>query len=94
MTAPDLIKTDDAVFISTNRHALAVDALNELSVLCGLLRVVVKSDDEDMFAVRGLSIRMDDLINAVHSAVVDDVDQTDVIARRVGIVLPSQEGDA
>lgn len=95
MSAPDLIWTGDNVTLGKERHALVLEALTELGVLCELLRSATrKGSTEEAVAVRGLSIRMGDLIDAVSSAVGDAPDDTADIAHRVGIALPAQEGDA
>lgn len=93
MSAPDLIEAADTVTIGTRRHALVLEALTELGVLCELLRSATrKGSTEEAVAVRGLSIRMGNLIDAVSSAVSDAPDDTSEIAHRVGIALPVQEG--
>lgn len=95
MSTPDLIETGDIVSIGRRRHWLALEALGEARGLCDLLRLATThGSTEEMQIVRGLSIRMGNLIDAVTSAIADSAEQTTVIADSVGIALPSQEGDA
>lgn len=96
MSTPDLIEAGDTVSIGRQRHWLALEALGEARGLCDLLRIATRNGStEEMQIVRGLSIRMGNLLDAVCGAISDAHDDLDDIAQRVGIPLPSQqEGEA
>lgn len=91
----DLIESDDTVSIGRRRQWLALEALGEARGLCDLLRLATThGSTEEMQIVRGLSIRMGNLLDAVCGAIADSAEKTADIAESVGIALPSQEGDA
>lgn len=90
MRAPDLIETDDTFVIGKSRSGLALEVLAELAALCDLLRVATRrGSDDEKFVVRGLSMRMNELVDAVTAAISDVHDKTDDIAARVGIERPA-----
>lgn len=96
MNAHDLIEAGDTVSIGRGRQWLAMEALGEARGLCDLLRLATKNGStEEAQIVRGLSIRMGELLDAVGSAISDPHDDLGDIAERVGIVLDGlQEADA
>lgn len=88
MSTPDLIETDNTVSIGRSRQFLAMEALGEARGLCDLLRLSTRSGStEEMQIVRGLSIRIGTLLDAVSSAISDPADDLGDIAQRVGIEL-------
>lgn len=93
MRAPDLIEADDTFVIGKARQRLARDALYEIWYLCDMLRTATRNTEEGPI-VRGLTSRMNDLVDAVTSAIGDVHAQTGDIASDVRIALASLEADA
>jgi hypothetical protein len=59
--APDAVQPDE-------RRKLALDAFNELDAL---LDLVPQVDAESLFALRGLTMRADDLLSIIYTAGLD-----------------------
>lgn len=88
MSAPDLIETDSGVILGKARQALSLEAVWEIADLCEVLRdAIPPAQDSGGLIVRGLSVRISDLAKAVMSALGDQGDDTESIAKRVKIDL-------
>lgn len=95
MSTPALVETDECFEIGRRRMDFAVDAICEIEALCELLRKVIPPESyPENPIVRGLSGRIESLANAAIAALVDRGDDIVLIARKVCIDLPKQEGDA
>lgn len=95
MSAADLTVSDASVMLGVARHALAMEAAMEVEALCLAMRDALDPACEvDSRALRGFRCRILELSRAAMSALCDEREETRTIARRVGIPLPLQEGEA
>lgn len=77
----DLVINGDKTTLSDTRLMVALEATWEIEKLCRVLRTLVEpSETGDSYAVRGLSLRVQDLSGIIMSALHDEAAPTDDLA--------------
>ena len=82
-TSEDLIDDGNAVTISKQRNELAITAAAEIEELCNLMRLATKDYDVVEYAIRGLSLRVQDLSTIIMGALCDPDEKTKDLAFRL-----------
>ena len=83
-TAPqDLIDDGKKVTISKSRSEIAITAAAEIEELCNLMRVASKDCDDVDVAIRGLSMRVQNLSTIIMGALCDDAEDTQELSYRL-----------
>lgn len=86
----DLIDDGTNLTIGKNRSEIAITAAAEIEELCNLMRVASKDCDDVDVAIRGLSMRVQNLSTIIMGALCDDAEETQELAYR----LTGERGEA
>lgn len=86
----DLIDDGKSITIGRDRSRVAIDAAAEIEELCSLMRTASKDYDGVDLAIRGLSLRVQDLTSIIVGALSDAVETTPELSYR----LTGERGEA
>lgn len=75
----DLVSENGTTRISEYRCVIAIESATEIEDLCKTLRSVTKTNNE-VFAIRGITARMQELSRIIMSALCDDSEPTENLA--------------